>query len=457
MLSSTSEAIVGVVRGRLSGMDVPDVRYARAGGVAIAYQVVGEGKRDLVYAPHLTDLYCLWQTPYLRAFLDRLVREVRLIVFNPRGTGLSARPRNVTLEARMDDIAAVLDAVGSERATLFGVATGANVCALFAATYPERCGRLVLARPYPRAVRSDSYPYGLPEEQLLTWMRETRERWGDREYLESYFRSNEPAVAESQEDLDWSVWQHRLAVSPAAAADFGRLALETDITDVLGSIRVPTLVLHREDERGVAGFVADRIRDARTVELRALGGSPYSEDAADALLEFVRGETRPAIPDSVLATVLFTDLVGSTERAAALGDKAWRELLQRHHAAVRGELERWRGREIDTAGDGFFASFDGPARAIRCACAVRDSVQSFGLEIRAGLHTGECELLGEKVAGIAVHTGARVAAKARPGEVLVSSTVKDLVAGSGIEFEEHGEHELKGVPGTWRLYAVADG
>ena len=438
-------------------VDVPDVRYARAGGVAIAYQVVGEGPRDLVYAPHLTDLYCLWHAPYLRAFLDRLVREVRLIVFNPRGTGLSDRPRNVTLEARMDDIAAVLDAIGSERATLFGVATGANVCALFAAMYPERCDRLVLSRPYPRATRSESYPYGPTEEQLLTWIRETRERWGDRAYLESYFRSNEPALAESQEDLDWSIWQHRLAVSPAAAADFGRLALETDITDVLGSIRVPTLVLHREDERGVAGFVADRIRDVRTVELRGLGGSPYSADAADALLEFVRGETRPAVPDSVLATVLFTDLVGSTERVAGLGDKAWRKLLQRHHAAVRGELARHRGVEIDTAGDGFFCRFDGPARAIACAQRIVEAARTLELEVRAGVHIGECEVAGDKIAGIAVVTGARISALALPGEVLVSQTVRDLVAGSGFAFEDRGEHELKGVPGTWRLYSVSDG
>ncbi len=435
-------------------MDVPDVSYARAGGVAIAYQVVGDGSRDLVYSPHLADIYSLWLTPHVRPFLDRLAREVRLIAFNPRGTGLSDRPQHVTLEARMDDFGSVMEAMGSKRATLLGLGTSANACALFAATYPERCDRLVIVRPYPRGLRSDSYPYGRTEEEWLTNLREVREDWGNRAFLEAYVLFHEPALADDAEELDRMVWQARLAVSPSAAADFLRVGMETDITDVLRSIRVPTLVLHRDDERGVADYVSERIDDVQVVELPSLG--VYADEVADVILDFVRGEIRPAIPDSVLATVLFTDLVGSTERAAELGDRHWRELLERHYAVVRSELARYRGTEIDTAGDGFFCRFDGPARAITCATKIVLGARELGLEVRAGIHTGECELVGEKIAGIAVVTGARISAAAAGGEVVVSSTVKDLVAGSGFAFEDRGEHELKGIPGQWRLYAVVD-
>jgi class 3 adenylate cyclase len=437
-------------------MDVPDVRYARAGGVAVAYQVAGDAARTLVFAPHLCDIFNLWRTPYIRRFLDAITRELRVVVFNARGTGLSDRPRAVTLEARMDDIGIVLDALDLTRAALLGVATGGNACALFAATHPERCDRLVLASAYPRAVRSDAYPHGPTEEEHLTFMREIGARWGDRDFLEGYFRAVEPEVADRPDDAEASLWQHRLAVSPAGAVDFWRLNLQTDITDVLPSIRVPTLVLHGERDRGAAGFLVRHIRGAEEHELHELAGSPYSMESARTILGFLRGDVAPAIPDSVLATVMFTDLVGSTERATALGDRAWRELLARHHAAVRSELARYRGVELDVAGDGFFCRFDGPARAIACGRAIVDSARPDALDVRVGIHTGECELLGDKVAGIAVVTGARISALARPGEVLVSRTVKDLVAGSGLAFEERGEQELKGVPGTWRLYAVVD-
>jgi class 3 adenylate cyclase len=436
-------------------LDVPDVKYARTGGIAIAYQVVGEGSRDLVYAPHLADIFTLWLTPHFRRFLDRLVQDFRLIVFNPRGTGLSDRPRSLTLEARMDDIAMVLDAVGSPRAALFGVSTSANACGLFAATHPDRCDRLIMANPYPRGLRSDAYPFGWNESEFLVWIRDLREQWGEREFIEDHFLSSlSPALADSRIDFEWTVWQHRLAASPGAVAEFARMAMDTDMTDVLGSIRMPTLILHREDGRGIAEFVRDRIRGAETVELRTQSGSPYSDEAAEALLSFMRGETRPVIPGSVLATVLFTDIVGSTARAAELGDSGWRELLERHRSAVRSELGRYRGIEVDTAGDGFFCRFDGPARAIACAARIIEGARELGLWVRAGIHTGECELVGEKVAGIAVVTGARISSLAIDGEILVSSTVKDLVAGSGFRFEDRGEHELKGVPGTWRLHAV---
>jgi class 3 adenylate cyclase/pimeloyl-ACP methyl ester carboxylesterase len=426
-------------------MDVPDAQYARAGGVAIAYQVVGEGPRDLLFSPHLSDLFTLWQTPYTRPFLDRLVSETRLVVLNPRGTGLSDRPRNVSLEARMDDITAVLDDVGSERASLFGVSTSATTCALFAATYPERCERLVLANPYSHVPETSEAGY--------EWIREVRDRWGNREFLEDMLREVSPAYGGDDESLEWAVWQRRLAVSPGAAADWMRIGLEADISDILGSIRAPTLVLYTEYGLEGARQVSEGVRDGGSIEVR----SPYAEEAARAILGFVRGATLPAIPDSVLATVLFTDLVGSTQRAAALGDRAWRDLLQQHHGAVRRELGVFRGVEVDTAGDGFFCRFDGPARAIACARRIVEGARELELDVRAGVHTGECQLVGEKIAGIAVITGSRISSLAAPGEVLVSRTVRDLVAGSGFSFDDRGEHVLKGVPGTWRLYAVADG
>jgi class 3 adenylate cyclase len=443
-------------------VDIPDVHYARAGGVAIAYQVVGAGPQTLVFSPTISDLFTIWLSKRTRSFLDRLATEVRVVVLNPRGTGLSDRPRNVTLEARMDDIASVFEHLGMSRASLFGISTSANACALFAASYPERVERLILAHPFPRAIPTENYPWGDDEEQWLSWVRENRERWGDRDFMEEYARDTAGDIADDPEELDVFVWRNRLALSPTAAADWIRLVMETDIVDILGAIRVPTLVLHVPVARpqsmidlGPSTFVAERIRGSRTVALHTEQSSAYSQEAADAILEFLRGEAPRAVPDSVLATVLFTDLVGSTERAAELGDSGWRDVLARHHADVRSELARYRGLEVDSAGDGFFCRFDGPARAMACARAIVEGAREHDLAVRAGIHTGECELVGEKIAGIAVVTGSRISSLAAPGEVLVSSTVKDLVAGSGFSFDERGEHELKGVPGTWRLYAVA--
>jgi class 3 adenylate cyclase len=442
-------------------METPDVHYARAGGVAIAYQTVGEGPQTLVFSPHISDLFTVWLSSHIRSFLERLATHVRVVLLNPRGTGLSDRPRNVTLEARMDDIASVLDHVGVSRASLMGLSTSANVCALFAASYPDRVGRLILAHPYPRAIPSEGYPWGFDEDGWLAWIREIRERWGERDFMEEFARDNAPNLAEDPEELRLFVWQGRLALSPTAAADWARLAMETDIVDILSSIRVPTLVLHRPDDPGTttfgAGpgqFVSARIRDSTALALRTDHSSAFSQEAAEAILEFLQGKAPPAVPDSVLATVLFTDLVGSTERAAALGNRAWRNLLTRHHADVRRELARFRGEEVDTAGDGFFCRFDGPARAIACARAIIDGAQELDLDVRSGIHTGECELVGDKISGIAVVAGARISSLAAPGEVLVSSTVKDLVAGSGFSFDERGEHKLKGVPGIWRLHTV---
>ncbi len=302
-------------------MDIPDVHYARAGGVAIAYQVVGEGPETLVFSPQVSDLFTIWLSSHTRSLFDRLAAHVRVVLFNPRGTGLSDRPRNVTLEARMDDIASVLDHVGVSRASLMGVATSANVCALFAATYPERVERLILAHPYPRAIRSERYPWGFDEEYWLGWIREIRKGWGDRDLMEAWGRNVSPEVAEDPEELDLFVWRGRLALSPTAAADWVRLTLETDIVDILSSIRVPTLVLHRPDDPGTsthgagpAYFVSERVRDAQTVALRTDHSSPFSQEAGDAILDFLEGEAPFEVPDSVLATVLFTDLAGSTER-----------------------------------------------------------------------------------------------------------------------------------------------
>jgi class 3 adenylate cyclase len=435
-------------------MASPEVRYARSGDVAVAYQVIGEADETIVYAPHLTNLYVLWDGRYTARFLARVTEAARLIVFNPRGTGLSDRPRNVSLETRMDDVTAVLDAEGLGRATLFGVGESANVCALYAATFPERCERLVLFSPYARLTRSDAYPSGISEDEALARMRGAREHWGERSHLEALAAVVDPRLLEDKDDFEWFVWMHRLSASPAAAADFVRMAIETDITDVLGSIRVPTLVLHRARFAEDARFVAERIPHATIRELGGAGAGPYDDAAADALLAFVSGKAALAVPDSILTTLLFTDIVGSTDLAVELGDRRWREKLEEHRRSVRRTLTTYRGLEVDTAGDGFFCRFDGPARAIACARTIIEDAREANLQIRAGIHTGECELQGDKVAGLAVHVGARVSAAAAAGEVLVSQTVKDLVAGSDFVFQDRGTHELKGIPERWQLYAA---
>jgi class 3 adenylate cyclase len=425
---------------------IPDVRYARSGDVAIAYQVVGDGPVDLVFVPFFGNVRWAWEQPLFARFLERLASFSRLILFDKRGTGLSDRPRVLTLETQMDDIRAVLDAVGSQRAVLFGGTQGAQLCALFAATYPERTRALVLYNPH--AAPADVPPAPGSGD-------EARERWGTPELAEEFARTAYPSLAGDPAFLRWHVDLMRFAASPGAAAEFFRMLHDTDISDVLPTIRVPTLVIHRARRRDVALRVAELIPGARAVQVPGDDLAVWIGDEALAEVErFLSGREETPVPDSVLTTVLFTDIVGSTQRAAELGDRGWRDLLARHHAAVRRELARFRGQELDTAGDGFFAAFDGPARAIRCAQAIAAGVGDLGLEVRAGLHTGECELHDGKLAGIAVVIGSRVAAEAGPGEVLVSSTVKDLVAGSGIEFAELGVRALKGVPGAWKLYVV---
>jgi pimeloyl-ACP methyl ester carboxylesterase len=439
----------------------PETRYARSGEVAIAYQVVGQGPRDLVLVPGwISNIEVFWEDPAYAHFLERLASFARLILFDKRGTGLSDRVSDMpNLETRMDDVRAVMAAVGSERAALLGYSEGGAMCALFAATHPSRTSALIMIGSYPRRLRAPDYPLGLAPEAWRAFVEEATRHWGGPVGLEI----RAPSVAADPRVRQWWARVLRMGASPGANAALLAMNAEIDIRHVLPAIRVPTLILHRTGERLIpvdaARHMAQRIPGARLVELPGADHLPWVGDA-DAILdeieEFLTGVRHGPEPDRVLATVLVTDIVGSTERAASLGDRRWRDLLESHHALVRRQLQRFRGREVDTAGDGFLAVFDGPARAVRCASALTREVRELGLEIRAGLHTGECEVMGERVGGLAVHIGARVAALAGAGEVLASSTVRDLVAGSGLRFEPRGVHSLKGVPGQWQIFAASD-
>ena len=444
---------------------MPETHYAKSGDVNIAYQVGGEGPFDLVFVPgFVSNVELGWQVPGAAAVFRRLASFCRLIRFDKRGTGMSDRVSGApTLETRMDDVRAVMDAAGSARAALLGVSEGGPMSALFAATYPERCWSLVLYGTFARILWAPDHPWGPTEEEYLRESEQEERSWGSSD-LEQIVRSFAPSADdETRRTLTVML---RQSASPGAVAALNRMNKEIDVRAVLPAVRVPTLVVHRAGDPTVAvdaaRYMAERISGSRYVELPGVDHAMAAGDPEPILREiesFLSGAWEggrvTAEPDRVLATVLFTDIIGSTAKTAELGDRDWRELLERHHELVRQQLARFRGREIDTAGDGFFASFDGPARAIHCAEAIAEQVQRLGIEIRAGLHTGECELVDGKVAGIAVSIGARVAAEAGPGEVLVSSTVKDLVAGSEIAFEERGAHVLKGIPGEWRLYAVA--
>jgi pimeloyl-ACP methyl ester carboxylesterase/class 3 adenylate cyclase len=449
-------------------MDVPDVQYAKSGNVNIAYQVTGDGPFDLVFVPgYITHLELHWEMPVFRPFLEQLSSFCRLIRLDKRGTGMSDRVSGApTLETRMDDVRAVMDAAGSRRAAFYGLSEGAAMSILFAATYPDRTAALVIRSAFPRRMWAPDYPWGRTEDEYEREVEAALRVFGPRE------QAKEAAHQLGQytdEEAEWFVRLLRWGSSPGALEALHRMNKEIDVRHVLPAVRVPTLVLHGSSDTvipvDVARYVASRIPMARLVEIPDAGHLAFGKSAETIINEikpFVTGVWEAggweeAEPDRVLATVLFTDIVGSTERAIELGDRAWRELLERHHALIRRELVRFRGAELDVAGDGFFARFDGPARAIRCACAITERMRELGLEIRAGLHTGECEVLDGKVGGIAVHIGARVAKQAAPGEVLVSSTVKDLVAGSGLRFRDRGSTALKGVTEEWRLFAVEGG
>ncbi len=431
-----------------------DIQYVRNGGVAIAYKVVGDGDVDLVYVPdYVSNLVYDWEYPRQRSFYERLARSFRLILFDKRGTGLSDQGGQfANLETRMEDLRAVLDAAGSPNPVVLASHEGCGMASLFAATYPERARALILFHPQAQGWTFD-------EETALRQLSELRERWGTQEYADYLLETGNPSLAGDEEHRRWFANSLRVGASPAVAYALNRAFFETDLREVLPAVRVPTLVLYREPEETSSLDVASRIPGAQAMRV---SGEDYfdislSEEVFDEIERFVGGEEPPEVIDSVLAAVMFTDIVGSTERAAALGDRAWRDLLAKHHALVRRELGRYRGKERDTAGDGFFATFDGPARAIRAAEAIVAGVNGLGLQARIGIHVGECELHEDKVTGVAVSIGARVAANAGPNEILVSQTVRDLVAGSGIGVEDRGSHELKGIPGTWQLFAVARG
>ena len=446
----------------------PETRYARSGDVSIAYQVLGDGPFDLVFAPgFVSNVEFGWEEPTLERFYRRLASFCRLIIFDKRGTGLSDRVSGVPdLETRMDDVRAIMDAEGSERAAVLGYSEGAAMAALFAATYPERTPALVLYGTFLTwdwlPEKREAYRQVSREEQL----EEVGRRWGTPAYCDELLRDDAPSKADDEDFRRWYATRLRLGASPAAAVTLTRMCMEIDARPILPSIHVPSLIVHRVGDRDsdIRGsrFAADQIPGATYVELPGDDHLPWvgdSEAIVGEIQRFLtgiweRGGWEEPEPERVLSTVLFTDIVGSSERAVSLGDRAWRELLERHHALVRGQLVRFRGQEMDAAGDGFFASFDGHARAIQCARAIVEGVRDLQLEVRAGLHTGECELVGNDIGGMAVNIGARISALAGAGEVLVSSTVKDLVVGSGISFAERGSQPLKGVPGAWGLFAV---
>ncbi len=442
----------------------PETRYARSGDVSIAYQVVGDGPFDVVFVPPSSSHVELgWEVPTLRVLFDGISAFARLIVFDKRGTGMSDPVAGVpSLETRMDDVRAVMDASGSERAAILGWSEGVAMSAPSAATYPQGAWALVLYGGFARELRAHDYPWGETDAEALRVLDSERNSSDRAALVAELARSGMPTGTD--EEIAALARLMRQSISPGASEALARMNIQIDIRHVLPAIRVPSLVLHNSGDRWVeierGRDLANRIPGAEFVEFPSDGHiTPAAEmprvlDEIERFLQAAWETDARREPDRQLATLLFTDIVDSTTQLTKLGDAGWREVLERHHALVRSELARARGTEVDTAGDGFFAAFDGPARAVRCAKSIVDRMHELGLDVRSGLHTGECEIVDGKVSGIAVHTGARVAAHAGPGEVLVSSTVKDLVAGSGLEFEDRGVHELKGIPGEWRLYAA---
>jgi class 3 adenylate cyclase/alpha-beta hydrolase superfamily lysophospholipase len=438
----------------------PSTRYAHSpDGVSIAFQVHGDGPLDLVFVPgFVSHVELIWEEPAIARFLRRLASFSRLVVFDKRGQGLSDRlGRPPTLEQSMDDLGAVMDAAGLERAAIFGISEGGPMSMLFAATYPDRVSSIVLYGTYARMLKAPGFPEGVREERFDEWTALVREQWGRAVGVDLWA----PSEQGNPEFERWWARLLRQGTSPSGAIELMSLYREIDIRAALPALGVPALVIHRRDDRLIPArqgrYLADRIPGARYVELSGDDHLPTVGDQGallDEVEEFLVGSRGAHGIERALATILFTDIVGSTETAARLGDRRWRDLLERHDATVRRELALHRGREVKTMGDGFLATFDGPARAIRCATAIQGELSESGVEVRSGIHSGEVEAIGEDVGGMAVNIGARVGALASPGEVLVSSTVRELVVGSGIEFEERGSHRLKGAPDEWRLFAV---
>jgi class 3 adenylate cyclase/pimeloyl-ACP methyl ester carboxylesterase len=439
----------------------PEARYAKSGDTYIAYQVMGEGPFDLVFVPgFISHVEMQMELPAYASFFGRLASFCRVIRFDKRGTGLSDRLSAIpTLEERMDDVRAVMEAVGSTRAALLGFSQGGPMSILFAATYPERTTALVLYGSYARGAWAPDCPWEPTDEQFEAAVNAMELNWGQGKSVD-YFC---PSMANNEEFRKFTGRFERASASPRAAVTIARLSRDIDVRHVLPTISVPTLVMHRTDEANKvenSRYLARHIKSARYTEFPGVDHLPWIGDSRPILgeiEEFLTGGRREseADLDRVLATVLFTDIVGSTARAVEVGDRAWQDLLNQHHSLVREQLQRHRGREINTLGDGFVAAFDGPARAVRCGQAIAEGVKKLGIRIRAGVHTGVCQVMGEDLGGIAVHIGARIGALAAADEVLVSSTVRDLVAGSGLRFEARGNHILKGIPGEWQLLAAA--
>jgi pimeloyl-ACP methyl ester carboxylesterase len=441
---------------------VPETRYARSGDVNIAFQVIGDGPTDIVYVPGwVSNVELVWEDPGLARFLRRLSSFARLITFDKRGTGLSdpvAIDDLPDFETRMDDLRAVMDAAGSDSATIFGHSEGGTLSILFAATHPDRTDGLVLTGSYAKRIRSDDYPWAPTAEERALHVAQVAETWGQLDGL----KEAAPSRSEDPAFQAWFSRYTRMSASPRAAAALLEMNSAADVRGVLGSITAPTLLLYRTDDGDVnveeGRYIANAIANSRFVELPGADHVFWAGDSEPMLQEieeFVTGRRGSADPERRLATVLFTDIVDSTMRAAELGDSKWRQLLERHNGLVRSELARWSGIEIATTGDGFLATFDGPARAINAALAIVSTVPDLGLNVRCGLHTGLVEVVDDDVVGLAVHIGARVGALAAAGEVLVSSTLKDLVAGSGFTFDDRGTHVLKGVPDEWRVFAAS--
>lgn len=436
---------------------IPQTRYATSGDLSIAYQVVGEGDVDIVYVPGwVSHVELQWERSPLSGLIAGLSRIGRVITFDKRGTGLSDRSLGAgTLEDRMDDVRAVMDAAGVRRAALVGISEGGPLSLLFAASYPDRVQSLTLFASFARAVSGADYPHGPSPEQALRLIDRIPTLWGTGTLLSA----NAPDAPEGIDAVGQAGRFERHASTPTVAAAIMRANIDIDVRDILPAVRAPTLIVHCEGDPfisvGHSRYLAAHIEGAEYVEFAGDFHVTWRPErygpALEAIEQFLTGAAHVYEPDRVLKTVLFTDIVDSTVTAARLGDARWRELLDAHDTVVRRELGRFRGTEVSTTGDGFFVAFDGPARAVRCAHAVVDGLAEVGVEVRAGLHAGECEVRGHDLAGMAVHIGARVSALARAGEVLVSSTVRDLVAGSGLEFEDLGDHQLKGVPGTWQL------
>jgi len=446
---------------RYPGPVPPQTRYARSGEIGIAYQVTGEGEMDLVVAsPFVSHLDLLWENPRQAHFVRRLGRFARVVLFDRRGVGLSDPAGGApTLEERMDDVRAVMDAAGSERAALLGMSEGSTMCMLFAATYPKRTSALVLWGAMARSTADDDYPWAPPREAVAEANEELiAPLWGQGATIEIF----SPSLADDPRAREFQARFERQAASPMRVDELFQMFLDTDVRGALPLIQTPTAVIHRRQDRAVnyraARWLASQIESSRYIELEGEDHFPWvgdSEAALEAIEEFLTGVRPTPAPERVLATVLFTDIVDSTRLASELGDRRWRSLLEQHQELVRGRLARFEGREVKTTGDGFLAVFDGPSRAVECAREIADAMPALGFEVRAGLHAGEVELIGADVGGIAVHVAARIAALAGPGAVLASRTVRDLAAGSDVEFVPFGSHRLKGVAEAWDVFSVA--